>query len=154
MLQMILFYYMTQACMLYRILRQRDAFHGQVSMATCSTDIACSPLEKWCEDQRKGAFRREIHRRARLSSFKDKDGLRIREYIPLCNRTGDPRICAACGHEAVKMRRCSGCRCVYYCSIACSKAAWRKHKHVCDPDHTLPLGTRGIIIENYAENLQ
>ncbi|KIY99183.1 hypothetical protein MNEG_8779 [Monoraphidium neglectum] len=45
------------------------------------------------------------------------------------------KICAVCGRgagEGFKLRMCSGCRAVRYCSEACAKSAWRSgHKAEC-----------------------
>lgn len=44
------------------------------------------------------------------------------------------KSCAACGAAPKdKRKKCSGCRCVYYCGPECQKAAWRTHRLVCAP---------------------
>ena len=43
-----------------------------------------------------------------------------------------PRVCAAPGCGATTgLKRCSGCRSVRYCSVACSRAHWQEHKVEC-----------------------
>jgi hypothetical protein len=46
-----------------------------------------------------------------------------------------PTVCAGCGLEFPKLRKCAGCAAagVYtgYCSEACQKAAWPVHKREC-----------------------
>ena len=43
--------------------------------------------------------------------------------------------CANCGatecQEGTPLKKCSGCRTVYFCSGECQKAAWKDHKIVC-----------------------
>ena len=39
--------------------------------------------------------------------------------------------CINCGKKDVSTKRCSGCKFVRYCSVACQKANWKKHKLVC-----------------------
>lgn len=38
-------------------------------------------------------------------------------------------LCATCGSNSTM--KCSGCRCVYYCSVLHQKEDWKKHKQVC-----------------------
>lgn len=39
--------------------------------------------------------------------------------------------CTNCGKKDVSTKRCSGCKFVRYCTVACQKAHWKKHKPVC-----------------------
>ena len=39
------------------------------------------------------------------------------------------KLCAFCGKLGTK--RCSQCRAVWYCCIACQKTAWPSHKQQC-----------------------
>ncbi|PRW33052.1 metacaspase-3-like isoform X1 [Chlorella sorokiniana] len=39
--------------------------------------------------------------------------------------------CAACGHVGLGLMRCSACKSARYCSSACQKGDWRKHKEAC-----------------------
>jgi hypothetical protein len=41
------------------------------------------------------------------------------------------KACAACGVEAVKLRKCKTCLKVYYCSRECQVADWQAHKLSC-----------------------
>ena len=62
-------------------------------------------------------------------------------YVPLTDRTNDVKRmkqCAVCGSREGKVKRCAGCRSVYYCGRSCQKAAWPTHKNFCCPDATLP----------------
>ena len=42
-----------------------------------------------------------------------------------------PICCAACFIKKIDMRKCSGCKIVSYCSVACQKSHWPKHKEAC-----------------------
>ena len=50
-----------------------------------------------------------------------------------CPATGrmEPAPCATCGQPTSK--RCAGCGQVSYCSHACQKRGWKRHKKVCRP---------------------
>lgn len=39
--------------------------------------------------------------------------------------------CAYCGKSGIKFKLCSGCKSVRYCSVACQKKDWKKHKMAC-----------------------
>ena len=39
--------------------------------------------------------------------------------------------CAACGGQDGELRLCDGCRAVKYCSRACQRAQWKRHKADC-----------------------
>ena len=41
------------------------------------------------------------------------------------------RVCQLCGDEAVRMKKCSVCRLVRYCSEACQLEDWKEHKSSC-----------------------
>ena len=43
----------------------------------------------------------------------------------------EPAPCAACGQPTSK--KCAGCGQVSYCSHACQKRGWKRHKKVCRP---------------------
>ena len=52
---------------------------------------------------------------------------------PAAPSDGAP-ACAACGGGAPpgkKLKRCTGCRQVSYCSVECQRAAWKAHKPFC-----------------------
>jgi MYND finger/Ankyrin repeats (3 copies) len=42
-----------------------------------------------------------------------------------------PPFCASCQKSGVKLRACSKCQAVRYCSTACQRAHWRAHKPAC-----------------------
>jgi ankyrin repeat protein len=48
------------------------------------------------------------------------------EHVPLV-----PLCCAGCQTSCMKLSPCSTCHGVRYCSKACQRAHWRKHKPVC-----------------------
>ena len=48
------------------------------------------------------------------------------------------RACARCAVKREKMKKCSGCRLVHYCSTRCQHRAWAEHKLTCTPDGPLP----------------
>jgi hypothetical protein len=57
--------------------------------------------------------------------------------IPFVERLGDPTVsCASCGTGTLgyKLKRCSRCKQVCYCSVDCQKAHWRSHKKVCQKE--------------------
>jgi len=39
--------------------------------------------------------------------------------------------CAACGERAVKLKRCTACKCVSYCCKSCQQQHWPTHKIEC-----------------------
>lgn len=39
--------------------------------------------------------------------------------------------CRECGQTATKLKKCSRCRAVWYCSAACQHADWRRHTREC-----------------------
>jgi hypothetical protein len=45
-------------------------------------------------------------------------------------------LCHGCQHEFPKMKKCSGCLNVHYCSVACQFKHWPEHKSSCDPHGT------------------
>jgi len=42
-----------------------------------------------------------------------------------------PPCCAGCQKSGVRLRACSKCHAVRYCSTACQRAHWRAHKQTC-----------------------
>ena len=90
------------------------------------------------------AFQREIRLRALLTKQQRRTDPKT-EYVPLYNRTNDPKICVACQKEWRHMQKCGGCKTVYYCTRRCQRTDWKHHKDECDPDFCLPLGTSGIV---------
>ena len=45
-------------------------------------------------------------------------------------------LCHGCQNEFPKMKKCSGCLNVHYCSVACQFKHWPEHKSSCDPQGT------------------
>lgn len=41
------------------------------------------------------------------------------------------KACAGCGSIDRKLLKCSGCKCVRYCSKACQTKHWKNHKKLC-----------------------
>jgi len=39
--------------------------------------------------------------------------------------------CSVCGVPMIKIKRCSRCKKVYYCSVKCQKLDWKNHKIFC-----------------------
>ncbi|ESK92229.1 hypothetical protein Moror_4761 [Moniliophthora roreri MCA 2997] len=39
--------------------------------------------------------------------------------------------CGACGKRDAKLMKCSACKTVTYCNVACQKVDWQKHKPIC-----------------------
>jgi hypothetical protein len=39
--------------------------------------------------------------------------------------------CSSYGGEGGKLLKCSGCLCVFYCSVECQKSNWKNHKSEC-----------------------
>jgi hypothetical protein len=46
-------------------------------------------------------------------------------------KTGYPRVCGSCSKGSERMKKCSGCRTVWYCSSECQNADWKRHKADC-----------------------
>nr|QBK93491.1 MAG: MYND finger protein [Pithovirus LCPAC404] len=45
--------------------------------------------------------------------------------------TSEKYICGCCGESGEKMKKCSVCKLVYYCSVKCQKKNWNLHQKVC-----------------------
>ena len=86
-------------------------------------------------------FLREVNSRALVSK------ITCKPYVLLRNGTLDPKVCANCLLQQLSMKKCGGCRTVYYCCIPCQRAHWALHRLSCNPDVCLPLGTIGIFYE-------
>ena len=41
------------------------------------------------------------------------------------------KACEKCGKEAEKMKACSVCRLIRYCSEECQQGDWKEHKEAC-----------------------
>ena len=86
-------------------------------------------------------FLREVNSRALVSKITGKP------YVLLRNGTLDPKVCANCLLQQLSMKKCGGCKTVYYCCIPCQRAHWALHRLSCNPDVCLPLGTIGILYD-------
>jgi hypothetical protein len=52
-----------------------------------------------------------------------------------------PSACGLCNKGEGPLRACSRCKAIMYCSQACQRADWRRHKRVCVPrEARLALG--------------
>ena len=52
-----------------------------------------------------------------------------------------PKMCANCGDREdpeIKMKRCSACKIVHYCSTSCQNLDWKFHKKNCNNDQCHP----------------
>ena len=57
---------------------------------------------------------------------------RAREHIAKAASLGvEPRSCMRCDSSDVALQMCSRCRSAVFCSPACQRAAWRRHKLFC-----------------------
>ena len=68
----------------------------------------------------------------------EKHGEKHGQFTNRYEATGGKTTCSVCHVEAseeVKMKRCAGCQSAetapHYCSNACAKIGWKKHKLVC-----------------------
>ena len=56
-----------------------------------------------------------------------------------------PPCCASCQKSGIKLRACSKCHAVRYCSTACQRAHWRAHKTTCKT----PDEVRAAFVANW-----
>ena len=40
-------------------------------------------------------------------------------------------FCSACGKESNTLKKCDGCKCVWYCDKECQNKHWKEHKKEC-----------------------
>ena len=60
-----------------------------------------------------------------------------------------PPCCASCQKSGIKLRACSTCHAVRYCSTACQRAHWRAHKPACiTPKDVLQLQMVAILAKS------
>ncbi len=57
---------------------------------------------------------------------------RVRQLKSEGTKINKMRLCdwSECG-KITRLKKCSGCRCVAYCSAECQAAHWRSHKQIC-----------------------
>lgn len=63
------------------------------------------------------------------------------------------RFCSLCGKTGDGLKMCNGCKCVYYCSVACQKDHRGEHKKVCKRIEEI-LNSRGSNNVECAELLE
>lgn len=55
-----------------------------------------------------------------------------RSKVAICNPVfSEGKSCRNCNSRDVKLHQCSRCKGVYYCSVACQKSDWKRHKPDC-----------------------
>ena len=42
-------------------------------------------------------------------------------------------LCSACGKKPNSLKKCNGCKCVWYCDKECQNKHRKEHKHECRP---------------------
>ena len=74
-------------------------------------------------------------------------------FEPLRDATQDLMTCAYCFSKHPKMKECIGCRWALYCNRGCQVAHWPAHRHICCPDHCLPIGQDFIALSSVSEGV-
>lgn len=65
------------------------------------------------------------------------------------------RMCAACGKYDDELRRCVGCKRVWYCNLDCARRHWDEHEAECGCGRTVPARvTRKYYYESAAAGLR
>ena len=49
------------------------------------------------------------------------------------NGTPTKKLCSKCGKESDKLKKCTACKCVWYCDKDCQNRHWKEHKKECKP---------------------
>ena len=126
------------------MLDDREHLYGLDTSPTVPA-TACSG----CSTSFRRGFRHEILIRVRL-----RDVARGRiPFEPLRDATQDLKTCAYCFSKHLKMKRCVCCRWARYCNRGCQIAHWPAHRHVCCPDHCLPIGQDFIALSSLSEGV-
>jgi len=74
-----------------------------------------------------------------IRAFLDLSGVPTGVPAPLQSLKGGMKICRFCSKNEhtlefqQSLRKCSRCKCTYYCSKECQKADWKSHKLTCQP---------------------
>ena len=55
------------------------------------------------------------------------------------------RTCSTCGVRKKRMSKCGGCRLHHYCSEACQRLDWPRHKRTCSPDGAFLPGPNSVL---------
>ena len=50
--------------------------------------------------------------------------------------TPTTKLCSACGKKSDALKKCNGCKCVWYCDKECQNKHRKEHKHECRPIKT------------------
>lgn len=64
---------------------------------------------------------------------------------PVCIRARVPNSTALCQLGSTKMKTCSACRLIHYCSKSCQLKHWQAHKSVCKARTSSELEGRGLL---------
>ncbi len=61
-------------------------------------------------------------------------------YAVACSANGDAmeQVCSVCSKRQGKLKRCSACHLICYCSAECQKKDWKEHKLVCGSKMNVP----------------
>ncbi|KAE9398110.1 hypothetical protein BT96DRAFT_42071 [Gymnopus androsaceus JB14] len=71
-------------------------------------------------------------------------------------QTCQSRTCLKTSKEAGQMRTCSGCKRASYCSRACQRADFKRHKPICASNIASDIQTKSLDekMQNLAESLR
>ncbi|KAL6217174.1 hypothetical protein ACLB2K_010391 [Fragaria x ananassa] len=64
--------------------------------------------------------------------------IRVDPYVCVPDNSVTEHYCDAC-FESTNLKKCSGCKTVYYCSSTCQKAEWKLHRLECEAFSKLPI---------------
>lgn len=53
------------------------------------------------------------------------------EIEPTAKKWFPNKLCSACGKESDTVKKCTACKCVWYCDKKCQNKHWREHKKEC-----------------------
>ena len=73
---------------------------------------------------------------------------RIRKFMSLRKKT--KKKCSHCGNKQGKLKRCTGCRLVFYCNEQCQRSNWKCHKKTCKKEQRKSsVNTYSCSINNF-----
>ena len=55
------------------------------------------------------------------------------ETEPAVNNGTPTKLCSACRKKSDSLKKCTSCKCVWYCDKDCQNRHWREHKRECKP---------------------